>query len=130
MNVLRNLTDLVAFWINLAAFWGIFQIKTQDFFFPKPIFFSRRNHFLNALRNLTISVASYNKFLSLAFFWKKSFVFSKNLYNLFIITNFRTFWEVLPFQSLFTASLLRSAIFCENSISFFKKPTIFFHRKT
>ena len=79
---------------NFQTFWDIFLIqlqsaskwlllvvskKTQDIFWTTN-FFSRRNHFLNVLRSLTNSVASYNKVLSLAIstksiFFRKTLIF-------------------------------------------------------
>ena len=78
--------------LKFGTFWSIFLIqlqsasnwlllavskKTQDIFWATN-FFSRRNQFLNVLRSLTNSVASYNKFLSLAIS-TKSISFRKTL---------------------------------------------------
>ena len=119
--------------LKFGTFWSIFLIqlqsasnwlllavskKTQDIFWATN-FFSRRNQFLNVLRSLTNSVASYNKFLSLAI--SKKYFFSKNPYIFFIKTKFWRLREVLLFQSLFTASFLHSAIFLKKSNFSFQK---------
>ena len=80
------------------------------------------------MRSLTISVTSYKKISNFGDFYK--IIFFANPYLFFIFTKFWTFWEVVFFQSHFTVSLLRSAIFWEKSTFFFRKPTIFFHQKT
>ena len=119
--------------LKFGTFWSIFLIqlqsasnwlllavskKTQDIFWATN-FFSRRNQFLNVLRSLTNSVASYNKFLSLAI--SKKYFFSKNPYIFFIKTKFWRLREVLLFQSLFTASFLHSAVFLKKSNFSFQK---------
>ena len=111
----RTFWDIFLIELQSASNWLLLAVskKTQDDFWT-TIFFSRRNQVLNVLRSPTISVASYNKFLSLAIS-KKSFFFSKNPYILFFITKFWRFREVLLFQSHFTASLLHSAIFLKKS---------------
>ena len=82
---------------------------------------------MNVLRNLTISVASYNNIFNLAISTKSIF-FLENPYIFFTITNFWTFWEVLLFQSGCTASLPRSATFFWKKSQFlFKKHIYFIH---
>ena len=109
-------------WLPLAV-----SKKTQDFFW-KINFFSRRNQFFNVMRSLNISVASYNKFLSLAIS-TKSFFSRKSHIIFFIITKFWRFREVLLFQSLFTASLLHSAFFLKKSIFLQKTHQVFLSKK-
>ena len=105
-------------WLPLAV-----SKKTQEFFW-KTIFFSRRNQFFKNMRSLSISVASYNKFLSLVIS-TKSFFSRKSHIIFFIITKFWRFREVLLFQSLFTASLLHSAFFLKKSFFFQKTHHVF-----
>ena len=76
----RTFWEIFLIQLQSASKWLLLVVskKTQDFLWTTK-FFSRRNHFLNVLRSLTISVASYNKFLSLAIS-KKYFFFEKPLY--------------------------------------------------
>ena len=102
--------------------------KLKTFFSRKQSFFSKRIQFLNTSRNLNISVAFYSKFATFSIFWKKSHVFSKNTYVLFIKTKFWTFWGVLLIQSHFTANLLLLAVLKKFKYSS-EKPIYFFFRQ-
>ena len=64
LNVLRNLTQSVAFCIKSVAFSGL-QKKLKVFFRKTNLFLSRKSHFFNVLRDLTNSVASYNNYFYL-----------------------------------------------------------------
>ena len=70
----RTFWDIFLIQLQSASKWLLSAVskKTQDFFWTTN-FFSRRNHFLNVLRSLTNSVASYNKVLSLAISTKSIF---------------------------------------------------------
>ena len=131
LNTLRKLNISVAFCMKkIGCFLGIFH-KNSSFFrkFENSIFFSRRNHFFNVWETLLFQLHPTTNFY-LWRFSKKSIVSSRNPYIFFYKTDFWSFWEVLFFQSNFTASLLSSAFFWKKSIFFFKKPALIFHQKT
>ena len=111
----------MAFCIKLAVFWG-FSKKIQAFFFEKTIFFLQEETTFSLFwETLPIQLHPTTNFLSLAFFLKKSIVFSKNPFTLFNKTKVWTFQEVLLFQSHFNASLLSSAIFSKKIDTFLQK---------
>ena len=70
----RTFWDIFLIQLQSASNWSLLAVskKSQDNFWTTN-FFSRRNHFLKVLRSLTNSVASYNKFLSLAISTKSIF---------------------------------------------------------
>ena len=121
---MRILNNSVEFDSKFATFSDF--SKTSQFLFEKHICFISWNHFLNVLRSLFVSVASYNKIFGLGDFYKINFFFRKKPYILINVTKIWTFWEVLFFQSRFTASLLGSAIFWKKSTFFSKDPPFFF----
>ena len=91
MNFLRNLTDLVAFCINLAAFRGIFQIKTQDLFSEIQSFFQEETTFLTFWETLLFQLHPITKFLSVAFFWTSPLFFRKTHTFYLLKSNFERF---------------------------------------
>ena len=122
---MRDLTISIAVRIKLIAFSG-FQKNSK--FFLKNHFLSRRNQIFNVLRRPTISVASHNKFLSLAistksFFFRKTHIFYLLLPNFERFVRFYFFSRVLP-QVCYVHQ------FFEKKSFFFRKPTIIFHQKT
>ena len=84
---------------------------------------------MNVLRNFTISVAFYGKFATFSDFEKIQYFFSKNPSIFLKKSQFWTFWEILLFQSHFTANLLPLAILKKINI-FFRKTHLFFLKKT
>ena len=124
----RTFWDIFLIQLQSASKWLLLVVskKTQDFLWTTK-FFSRRNHFLNVLRSLTISVASYNKFLYLAIS-KKYFFFEKPIY-FFLKPKFEG-WEKSCFFSRFLRQVFYTQqFFLKNQIFLFKKPTIFFPQK-
>ena len=105
MNVLLNFTISVAFYGKLAT---LSNLKKFTIILGNPIyfFFLKKNQILNILRKFTISVAFYVKLATLSNFEKFTTFFQKAyLFNL-KKPNFWTFWEILLFHELRTATLL------------------------
>ena len=105
-----------------------FLIKLKIVFFRKTIlFFSRRSYFFNVLRDLTKSVASYDKLFTFGGFWKSQFC-SKNE-SLFLKRQplFSTFLGILLIQLHPTSNFLSLAVF--KKVNFFRKTHIFYLRK-
>ena len=117
MNVLRDLTNSIAFRIKLLAFSG-FQKNSR--FVLKNQFFSRGNQFFNTLRSFTISVASFNKFFYLCRFLQNQFIFEKPIY--FIYYN-----QILKLSRSLTFSVAFYRKFATFSI-FFKELNFFFSK--
>ena len=109
---------------NFRTFWTFLLIQSHstanllNAAFLERIFFSdnasdlfsTKTWIMNSLRNFTNSVAFYRKFTTFNNFSKNQIFFPKNTFILFNKTKFWTFWEVLRFQSHFTANLLLLAI--------------------
>ena len=123
---MRNLINLVAFCITLAAFWGFFKKKLKIFFSKNQSFFSRRNHFFNVLRNLTNSVTFCIKLAAFSGFQRNSRFFPNNQ-SCFRKLSFWTCWCLSLIQWHSTANLPLSTIFrkvnlfSENLSDFFRK---------
>ena len=127
MNVLRNFTILVAFYGKFATFSD--SEKIQYFFFEKPIYFFKKTQILNVLINFFTLVAFYGTFATFSDPEKIQYFFSKNP-SVFLKkkTNFWTFWEILLFQSHFTANLLPLAILKKLNL-FSRKTHLLFFKK-
>ena len=86
---------------------------------------------MNVLRNFTILVAFYGKIATFSDSEKIQYFFSKNP-SVFLKKKhiFWTFWEILLFQSHFTANLLPLAILKKFNIFFSKNQSIFLRTQT
>ena len=84
---------------------------------------------MNVFEKSYILVAFYDKFATFSGFEKTNwFFFEKPIYFFFKKPNFWTFWEILLFQSDFTASLLPLAIL-KKFIIFFRESHLFYWKK-
>ena len=102
-----------------------------SFFSRSPSIYLERTQILNALRNLTISVAFYGKLATLSNLKKFNFFQEAHLFTL-KEPKFWTLWEFILFHSHSTANLLPVGIFQKFRI-FFEKPIsfiLFFLKKT
>ena len=130
MNVLRNLTDLVAFWINLAAFWGIFQIKTQDFFFSQnQSFFQEETTFLTLWETLLFQLHPITNFYLWRFF-EKSLLFFRKTYTIYLLKPIFERFE----RSYFSSRILQQVcyvqrLFVKITFLFSKNPPYFSIKK-
>ena len=130
LNVLRNVTNSVAFYCKLATFINF--LKNGIFFVEKthPFFWRKTPKFWTFWEFLRFQWPCSATLLLLAVFWKKVTSISKNP-SIFLIkkSKFLKFWEVLIIQLHLTVNLLPLTTFQKNH-NFFSKNTFVWVIKT